>query len=174
MPPQAAEEVRLFLQAREIVHRTIRTWYPDHLIIEPPELVHGDTTARMFAWQTIANGLASNLNYLALQVMYSPTANYHAVIGAAREHVYQAAHNLWPRAQFSRLPMLVGISIPEEFEQYRLGAIFLAQELAPFCARAFELRAARQRMYQADIVQVQPLPSPVPQPEINQGGNRQD
>lgn len=168
--PQGGEELRLFLHTRDMVQRAIRTWYPDYIIVEPPELTHGDPTARMFAWQTIVNGLANGLNYLALQVMYAPPANYDTVITVAREQVHHAARNLWPRAQFSRIPFLTGISVPEEFEQYRMGALFLAQELAPLCARAFELRAARQRMYLGGMTSVPSLPPNESQPGDDAGG----
>jgi hypothetical protein len=127
---QVSEQKALFVQARRLIHRSIREWYPGELflIVMPDKFHPGSPRIRISSWSESVTELAIQLNDLSEQLDDDFTLE--EVIPEARQLVAAATKTLWPGMRHLPLPLAPGLTIPEEFTTYRLGAYELVAQLA--------------------------------------------
>ncbi len=131
----------LFSAARQHGYEAVRQWYSGYWIfpVMAEGLQAGNPCARLAARAEAVAALTKDLN----QIKASLDKRYFGIeqaVHQARPLVSAVARILWPTATYVSNPLVVPLTLEEEFENYRVVATFLAIDLAQMSAACYYAR----------------------------------
>jgi hypothetical protein len=128
----------IFDEARDRGHYAVRQWYPNYVTFSVmPDFVPG---ANLLAIVSARAGAAADLAAALDRIKRRGEArqiSYEQAVQEARPQVGTTARMLWRTAQFVLNPLAPLLTAQEEFENYRLVAVFLAMDLAQLAGACY-------------------------------------